>query len=112
VARLDGSIGKRLPGFTLDARWEARENVVALFAPSGAGKTLTLQCLAGLLRPDDGRIVVDDRVFFDARAGVDLSSQSRRIGYVFLGDTLFPHFTVDVNLGFGIRGRCQERSYA
>ena len=70
MARLDVSIVKRLPGFMLDARWEARENVVALFAPSGAGKTLTLQCLAGLLRPDDGRIVVDDRVFFDARAGV------------------------------------------
>ncbi|PYM96444.1 MAG: Fe3+/spermidine/putrescine ABC transporter ATP-binding protein [Candidatus Rokuibacteriota bacterium] len=112
MARLDVSIVKRLPGFTLDARWEARENVVALFAPSGAGKTLTLQCLAGLLRPDDGRIVVDDRVFFDARAGVDLSSQSRRIGYVFQGYALFPHLTVADNVGFGLRNRSRAERHA
>src|SRR5262249_58182693 len=105
MARLDVSIVKRLPGFTLDARWEAGENVVALFAPSGAGKTLTLQCLAGLLRPDEGRVVVDGRVFFDAKAGVDLSSQARRVGYVFQGYALFPHLTVADNVGFGLRDR-------
>src|SRR5262249_57725220 len=100
MARLDVSIVKRLPGFTLDARWEAGENVVALFAPSGAGKTLTLQCLAGLLRPDEGRVVVDGRVFFDAKAGIDLSPQARRVGYVFQGDAPFPHLTLADNVGF------------
>ena len=53
------SVDKRLPGFTLDAAWEADDAVVALFGPSGAGKTLTLHCLAGLVRPDRGRIVVN-----------------------------------------------------
>src|SRR5206468_8949063 len=99
------AIVKRLPGFTLDVRWEADQSVIGLFGPSGAGKTLTLQCLAGLIRPDAGRIVVGDRVFFDAAAGVDLSPQRRRVGYVFQGYALFPHLTVAENLGFGLRDR-------
>jgi molybdate transport system ATP-binding protein len=95
---------KRFPGFTLDVHWEATEPLVALFGPSGAGKTLTLQCLAGLLRPDRGRIVLDGRVFFDGAAGVNLPPQSRRLGYVFQGYALFPHLTVEDNVGFGLAG--------
>jgi molybdate transport system ATP-binding protein len=98
-------IVKRVPGFTLDVSWRAEKAVVGLFGPSGAGKTLTLQCLAGLIRPDAGRIVVDDRVFFDAAAAVDLPPQARRIGYVFQGYALFPHLTVEENVGFGLRAR-------
>ena len=98
-------IVKRYPGFTLDVGWRAEKSVVGLFGPSGAGKTLTLQCLAGLIRPDTGRVVVDDRVFFDGAAGVDLSPQARRIGYVFQGYALFPHLTVAANVAFGLRGR-------
>src|SRR5713226_2055869 len=99
------AITKRFPGFTLDVSWEAEQSVLGLFGPSGAGKTLTLQCLAGLIRPDAGRIVVGERVFFDAAAGVDLSPQQRRIGYVFQGYALFPHLTVVKNIAFGLRGR-------
>ena len=96
---------KRYPGFTLDVRWRAETSVVGLFGPSGAGKTLTLQCLAGLIRPDAGRIVVGERVFFDAAAGIDLPPQQRRIGYVFQGYALFPHLTVEENIGFGLSDR-------
>src|SRR2546426_9383769 len=99
------AITKRFPGFTLDVSWEAEQSVLGLFGPSGAGKTLTLQCLAGLVRPDTGRIVVGERVFFDAAAGVDLSPQQRRIGYVFQGYALFPHLTVWKNIAFGLQGR-------
>ena len=99
------AITKRLPGFTLDVSWAAEQSVLGLFGPSGAGKTLTLQCLAGLIRPDAGRIVVGERVFFDAAANVDLSPQQRRIGYVFQGYALFPHLTVVKNIAFGLRGR-------
>jgi ABC-type sulfate/molybdate transport systems ATPase subunit len=76
-----------------------------LFGPSGAGKTLTLHCLAGLTRPDAGRLVVVGRVFFDAASGVDLAPQRRRVGYDFQGYALFPHLTVAGNLGFGLRDR-------
>src|SRR3989441_6774490 len=102
------AVTKRLPGFTLAVEWRAAEPVVALFGPSGAGKTLTLQCLAGLLRPDRGRIVLDGRVLFDSEAGVDIPSRARRLGYVFQGYALFPHLTVGDNLGFGLRDRSRS----
>ncbi len=95
-------IQKRFPGFTLDVAWEADDPVVALFGPSGAGKTLTLHCLAGLVRPDRGRVVLGGRVAFDSAAGVDLPPQARRLGYVFQGYALFPHLTVEANVAFGL----------
>ena len=100
---LDVALTTRLPGFTLDVAWSAGDGVAVLFGPSGAGKTLTLQCLAGLIRPDSGRIVLGDRVFFDSTRGIDLPPQQRRIGYVFQGYALFPHLTVADNVGFGLR---------
>ncbi len=102
---LSVSIVKRLPGFALDVAWSAGGGVAVLFGPSGAGKTLTLQCLAGLVRPDAGRIVVGGRVFFDAEAGIDLAPQRRRLGYVFQGGALFPHLSVVDNVAFGLRDR-------
>ncbi len=103
--RIQISLVKRLPGFTLDVAWTAGAGVTALFGPSGAGKTLTLHCLAGLIRPDEGRIVVDGRVFFDAAGGVELPPPQRRIGYVFQGYGLFPHLSVADNIAFGLRDR-------
>jgi len=98
------SLVKRLPGFQLDVAWQAEERVVVLVGPSGAGKTVTLQCLAGLMRPDQGRIVVDGRVFYDSEAGVDVPPRARRLGYVFQGYALFPHLSVADNVGFGLHG--------
>ena len=106
--RLEVRLLKRLPGFTLDVAWSAGGGVAALFGPSGAGKTLTLSCMAGLLRPDAGRIVVDGRVLFDAEAGIDVRPQDRRVGFVFQGYALFPHRTVAENIGFGLRDRPRE----
>jgi molybdate transport system ATP-binding protein len=103
--RLDVRLVKQLPGFTLDVHWTAGDGVAVLFGPSGAGKSLTLACLAGLARPDAGRVVVDGRVFFDAETAVDLSPQSRRVGFVFQRLALFPHLTVAANIGFGLRDR-------
>jgi molybdate transport system ATP-binding protein len=99
------AVRKRLPGFTLDVAWEAGDGVVALFGQSGSGKSLTLQCLAGLVRPDAGRIVLNGAVLFDADAGIDLPPQRRRLGYVFQGYALFPHLTVAENVAFGLAGR-------
>jgi len=109
TSRLEVAIRKSLPGFTLDVEWSAGDGVAALFGPSGAGKTLTLQCLAGLVRPDAGRIVVDGQVLFDSVAGIDVRPQRRRVGYVFQGYALFPHLTVRGNVGFGLRDRAERR---
>ena len=98
------SVSKRLAGFSLDVSWSAEESVVALVGPSGAGKSLTLHCLAGLVPPDRGCIVVNERVLFDSAAGVDLPTRARRLGYVFQGYALFPHLPVEDNVAFGLKG--------
>jgi molybdate transport system ATP-binding protein len=104
-SRLEVRLVKRLPGFALDVQWASEGGVAALFGPSGAGKTLTLSCMAGLLRPDSGRIVVDGRVLFDSSTAIDVPPQARRVGYVFQGYALFPHRTAAENVGFGLRDR-------
>lgn len=103
--RLEVLLKVRLPGFALEVDWTAGDGVAVLFGPSGSGKTLTLQCLAGLVRPEEGRIAVDGRVLFDARAGLSVPPQARRVGYVFQGYALFPHLTVRANVAFGLRDR-------
>jgi molybdate transport system ATP-binding protein len=103
--RLEVALALQVLGFELDVEWSAGGGVAVLFGPSGAGKTLTLQCLAGLIRPHAGRIVVDGHVFFDSATGVNVPAQERRIGYVFQGYALFPHLTVADNVGFGLRDR-------
>jgi molybdate transport system ATP-binding protein len=109
IGQLEVRLVKRLSGFTLDAEWRAGDEVVALFGPSGAGKTLTLQCLAGLMRPDEGRIVVKGTVFFDAAARVHLPTQKRRLGYVFQGHALFPHLSVADNVAYGLHDWPRDR---
>jgi molybdate transport system ATP-binding protein len=108
LAPLEVRLVKRLPSFTLDVQWDSSDGVVALFGPSGAGKTLTLMCLAGLARPDGGRIVVNGTVFYDAERGVEMPTQQRRLGYVFQGYALFPHLSVADNVGYGLHQRSRE----
>ncbi|MFC4297033.1 ABC transporter ATP-binding protein [Castellaniella hirudinis] len=90
-------------GFLLRPRWRTDARRVALFGPSGSGKSLTMQAIAGLLRPDRGRIEVAGRVLFDAGAGVDVPPRARRLAYLFQDYALFPHLTVRQNIGFGLR---------
>jgi molybdate transport system ATP-binding protein len=91
--------------FDLKADFSAPEGFVVLFGPSGAGKTLTLQSIAGLLTPDSGRIELRGKVLFDSGNGIDVQPQQRNIGYVFQDYALFPHLTVFENVGFGLRKR-------
>jgi len=67
----------------LDVEFEAKEGVTVLFGASGAGKTLTLDSIAGFARPDSGRILLDDRILFDGEAGISLRPRDRNCGYVF-----------------------------
>ncbi len=88
--------------FSLDVRFTAEPGITALFGPSGAGKTLTLRCIAGLTRPAAGRIALASRLLFDSATKVWVSPQGRRVGYVFQQYALFPHLSVAENVGFGI----------
>jgi molybdate transport system ATP-binding protein len=88
-------------GFTLDAAFEAPRGITVLFGRSGSGKTTIVNAVAGLLRPQEGRIAVDGRVLLDTARGVFLPPARRRVGYVFQEGRLFPHLTVRQNLGYG-----------
>ena len=92
--------GPESAGFTLEIELQAGAGVTALFGPSGAGKTLTLDTIAGFTRPDLGRILVDDQILFDAASHVNLRPQERHCGYVFQNYALFPHMTLRQNLVF------------
>lgn len=85
----------------LGARFATQAKLTALFGPSGAGKTSVLDMVAGLLRPDAGRIVIGGEVLFDSAAGIDLPPEKRACGYVFQDGRLFPHRKVLSNLLYG-----------
>jgi molybdate transport system ATP-binding protein len=94
-------IRKRLGAFFLDVKLASAGRVTALFGPSGSGKTTAVNLLGGLLRPDEGRIVVDGRVLADTQARIFVPKHRRRIGYVFQDARLFPHLSVRSNLTYG-----------
>ncbi len=97
-------VEKRLGAFLLDARFAApATGITALFGRSGAGKTTLVNLLAGLVRPDRGRIAVGGEVLFSAEEGIDVPPERRRLGYVFQEGRLFPHYSVHGNLTYGRR---------
>ena len=91
--------------FALNVRLEAGNGITVLFGPSGAGKTLTLDLIAGFTPADEGRIVLDEEVLFDSQARINLPARSRRAGYVFQNYALFPHMTLRQNLDFAAQQR-------
>lgn len=95
--------------FTLEAKFASAEDFVVLFGPSGSGKSLTLQAIAGLVTPDAGRIRLGDRVLFDSARGNNVPIRERRVGYLFQDYALFPHCTVERNVGLGLAGLLQWR---
>ncbi len=101
--RLRIDVVKGLPGFSLRLQLDVREEVLVLFGPSGAGKTTTLRCVAGLLTPDEGEVLVDDAVFFRRhRPGrsANLPARRRGVGYLFQGYALFPHLNALDNVAY------------
>lgn len=105
---LEVDIRKRLDNLTLDVHFQAGDEILALLGASGCGKSMTLKCIAGIERPDEGRIVLNGRVLFDSSKGIDLSPQQRRAGYLFQQYALFPHMTVEQNIGTGVRDRSRR----
>lgn len=108
MSQLEVNIRKRFSSteagaaFELDIALHCDAGVTVLFGASGSGKTLTLDAIAGFLRPDEGRILLSNEILFDAQSPVFLPPQRRGVGYVFQNYALFPHMTVEQNLAFGI----------
>lgn len=96
-------IEKQLGNFHLNVRFQAETETLALLGASGCGKSMTLKCIAGIMTPDRGRIVLNGRVLFDSEARIDLPPQQRRVGYLFQNYALFPTMTVEKNILCGIR---------
>ena len=93
---------KRLQGFTLNVSFSAEAGVTALLGASGSGKSMTLRCIAGVEKPDEGSIVLDGRVLYDSKQKIDLPPQERRVGYLFQRYALFPNMTVLQNIEAGL----------
>jgi molybdate transport system ATP-binding protein len=94
-------VEKKLGEFSVNALFAGETGATVLFGPSGAGKTTVINMIAGLLKPDRGRVVLDDEVLFDDTARIDVPAWRRRIGYVFQEGRLFPHLSVQHNLDYG-----------
>ena len=106
VPRLQVSLLKHLPSegreFFLEVEFHTAPGITILFGPSGAGKTTLLDCLAGLSKPDSGRIAIGDRVWFEDSQRIDVPVAKRCVGYVFQNLALFPHLTVEQNVQYGL----------
>ena len=97
-----------LRSFRLELALAVGRETFALVGPSGAGKTSVLRAVAGLVRPERGRIALDERVLFDAAAKIDRPPEERRVGFVFQEYALFPHMTVEQNVAYAGHGRAAE----
>ena len=101
-------IRKRMDDFLLEVRFEAENEILALLGASGCGKSVTLRCIAGILTPDEGKIILDGVTLYDSAAGINLPPQKRRIGYLFQQYALFPHMTVRQNIASAVSDRTRR----
>ncbi|MGA3069790.1 MAG: molybdate ABC transporter permease subunit [Terracidiphilus sp.] len=107
-ATIEIDVEKALKNFSLQVAFETGQGAVGLLGASGAGKSMTLRMIAGIVAPDSGRIVLNGRVLYDSAAGRNISAARRRIGVVFQDYALFPHMTVAENIGFGLSALEEE----
>ncbi len=101
---------KNLDGFSLDVNSTSQEGIVVIFGPSGSGKSMTLQVIAGFLAADEGYIRVGEKVFFDSSHSIDVPPQKREVGYLLQSYALFPHMTVRRNVLYGYQASDQGDS--
>jgi molybdate transport system permease protein len=106
---LEVQIEKKLLDFTLDVSFRAEAEPLSILGASGAGKTMLLRCIAGLARPDRGRIKLNDRVFFDSESHLNIPARQRRVGMLFQNYAIFPHRTVAENIGFGLEALPRDK---
>lgn len=102
---LEVQIYKKLAEFDLDASFQVDDNILGLMGASGSGKSMTLKCIAGIETPDQGRIVLNNRVLFDSEKKINVPIQKRNVGYMFQSYALFPNMNVYENISVGLRAR-------
>ena len=102
---LEVQIYKKLAEFDLGASFQVDDNILGLMGASGSGKSMTLKCIAGIETPDQGRIVLNNRVLFDSEKKINVPIQKRNVGYMFQSYALFPNMNVYENISVGLRAR-------
>ncbi len=107
---LEVALEKKLKGFSLEIAFQVTSGCLGILGASGCGKSMTLKSIAGIVRPDRGRIALGDRVLLDTEKRIDLPPQKRKVGYLFQNYALFPNMTVEENVGIGLRGTRQEKA--
>ena len=107
---LSVQIQKKLGRFSLDIHFQAENETLALLGASGCGKSMTLKCIAGIVKPDSGIITLGDRVLFDSSRKIDLSPQKRNVGCLFQQYALFPNMTVFQNIQSGIKDKRERKA--
>lgn len=106
---LQVNIRKKFSGFELNVEFETEAGCMGILGASGCGKSMTLKCVAGIERPDQGRIVLNGKVLFDSEKGINLPARERRTGYLFQNYALFPTMTVEENLSIVIPGKKRDK---
>ena len=102
-------IKKQYGKFRLDIAFKSEKRRIGILGASGCGKSLTLKSIAGIERPEEGRIVIDGETLFDAEKKIFLKPQKRKVGYLFQNYALFPNMTVEQNIGIGFTGNKEEK---
>ena len=92
----------QMDGFSLCIDWESNKNRIGILGSSGCGKSMTLKALAGIITPDSGKIIINDKTYFDSEKQINIPPQKRKIGYLFQNYALFPTMTVEQNINMGL----------
>ncbi|WP_312502241.1 sulfate/molybdate ABC transporter ATP-binding protein [Lacrimispora sp.] len=106
---LQVNIRKKFTGFELNVEFETDGGCMGILGASGCGKSMTLKCVAGIEKPDHGRIVLNGKVLFDSEKGINLPARERRVGYLFQNYALFPTMTVEENLAIVLPGKKKDK---
>ena len=106
---VDLEIKKQYGKFRLDVGFKSEKKRIGILGASGCGKSLTLKSIAGIERPEKGRIVIDGVTLFDAGKNIFLKPQKRKVGYLFQNYALFPNMTVEQNIGIGFTGNKEDK---
>jgi ABC-type sulfate/molybdate transport systems, ATPase component len=106
--RLYVDIEKNLPGFNLKVKFSINNGTLGLLGASGSGKSMTLRCIAGIDTPSKGKIILNDRVFYDSEKGINLPIHKRKVGFLFQNYALFPHMTISENISFALTSLSKE----